>query len=346
MIATLDRAHYACGVSVPLVYHPEYVTPLPARHRFPMPKFGMIAEVLREEGLVGDGGFAEPAAATREVVGRVHERAYVDAFCDGALSDEAVRRIGLPWSAGLVTRSLRAVGGTLLTCRLALRHGLACNTAGGTHHAHREFGSGFCIFNDIAVAVRTLLDEGAIDVALVLDLDVHQGDGTARVFRDEPGVFTASVHCGKNFPARKATSDVDVDVPKGMDDAAYLELLAEGTGDGVAVTGQQAATWGGLDALLHAVEPDVVLYDAGVDPHRDDALGHLALSDAGLYARDRFVIDLCRSHGVPVACVIGGGYDKDWRRLAERHATVHQAAHDHLASAQREAFTPAVRAGS
>ncbi|MEO0963706.1 MAG: histone deacetylase [Planctomycetota bacterium] len=320
-------------MSVPLVYHPEYVTPLPAGHRFPMPKFGMIAAVLCEEGLVGASGFAEPGSATRGMLGRVHERGYVDAFCDGALSDEAVRRIGLPWSPGLVTRSLRAVGGTLLTCRLALRHGLACNTAGGTHHAHAGFGSGFCIFNDIAVAVRTLLDEGAIDVALVLDLDVHQGDGTARVFADDPRVVTVSVHNATNFPLRKATSDVDVALPDGVADDEYLDLLMHGAGavpvDRAAVTGSAAwrpRGWPGLGAMVEAVEPDLVVYDAGVDVHVDDRLGRLALTGNGLMRRDAAVLGTLVEMGVPVAGVIGGGYDADHRRLASRHATLHRAA--------------------
>ncbi|MEM0914320.1 MAG: histone deacetylase [Planctomycetota bacterium] len=320
-------------MSIPFVYHPEYVTPLPAGHRFPMPKFGMIAEVLRGEGLVGEGGFAEPEAATRGMVSRVHERGYVDAFCEGAVPDEAWRRVGLPWSRGLVTRSLRAVGGTLLTCRLALEQGLACNTAGGTHHAHAGFGSGFCIFNDIAVAVRTLLDEGAIDVALVLDLDVHQGDGTARVFADEGRVVTVSVHNATNFPLRKATSDVDVALPDGVGDDEYVELVMNGgeavSADRAAVTGSPAwgsRGWPGLAATVEAVEPDLVVYDAGVDVHADDRLGRLALTDDGLMRRDAAVLGTLVDMGVPVAGVIGGGYDADHRRLASRHATLHRAA--------------------
>ncbi|MEO0586773.1 MAG: histone deacetylase [Planctomycetota bacterium] len=327
---------------VPLVYHPDYVTPLPEGHRFPMPKFGMISELLRDEGLVGDGGFAEPVRATREFVSRVHDAAYVDAFCDGALPADAIRRIGLPWSPGLVNRTLTAVAGTRLACELALQHGLACNTAGGTHHAHRGFGSGFCIFNDIGVALKTLLDDGAIDVALVLDLDVHQGDGTATLFADDPRVVTVSIHNATNFPIRKATSDLDVALPDGMGDDEYLDLVTHGTAalpvGRAAVTGSARWAkrgWPGLAAMVEAVEPDLVVYDAGVDVHIDDRLGRLALTDDGLMRRDTAVLTTLRAMGVPTAGVIGGGYDADHRRLASRHATLHRAAHGVVERSER-----------
>lgn len=314
---------------VPRVFHAEYVTPLPAGHRFPMGKFAILRDLLVSEGISAAEDFHEPDAATRTQLEAVHAPAYLDAFIAGRLTREQERVMGLPWSEGLVRRTIRAVGGTILTAELALRHGLAANCAGGTHHAHRDFGSGFCILNDLAVAARHLLDHHGLSRVLIIDLDVHQGDGTARIFADEPRVFTLSLHCGKNFPARKARSDVDIDLPKGMNNTAYLALLAEGHADDVVVSGHKATLWRGLDALLEAVEPDAVLYDAGVDVHLDDALGHLALTDPGIYERDRFVIDTCRAQGVPTACVIGGGYDKDWHRLANRHATVHRAAHDH-----------------
>lgn len=330
---------------LPLVYHEEYVTPLPEGHRFPMGKFALLRDVLVEEGFA-PGSFCAPDSATREQLEAVHDPAYVEAFVGGKLTREQERVIGLPWSEGLVRRTIRAVGGTIKTAELAMASpasggGLACNCAGGTHHAHRDFGSGFCIFNDLAVAAAHLVREHGVSQVLILDLDVHQGDGTARLFPagSEFGdrVFTASMHCGKNFPSRKASSDLDVELPVGMGDAEYLEVLAEGSGqreggsDGRALWRGVEGGWRGLLKLLEAVEPDVVLYDAGVDVHADDALGHLCLTDAGLYARDRFVIEMCRGQGIPTACVIGGGYDKDWRRLASRHASVHRAARDVLA---------------
>jgi acetoin utilization deacetylase AcuC-like enzyme len=291
------------------IYHPDYVTLLPDGHRFPMSKFGLLRDVLIGQGLADDATLHQPTRANRELLHRVHTPEYVEAFIKGTLQPDAVRRIGLPWSDGLVNRTLTAVGGTLLTAQLALQHGLACNLAGGTHHAHADFGSGFCIFNDLAVAVAELLAIGRVDQVLILDLDVHQGDGTARIFEDEPRVFTCSMHCGKNFPARKADSDLDIDLPIGTGDDVYLARLRET-----------------LPGLIERVEPDLVLYDAGADPHHDDKLGRLALTDDGLFERDRYVIETCLEQHIPTACVIGGGYHDDRQLLAHRHATLHRAA--------------------
>ena len=274
-----------------------------------MPKFGLLRDLLVADGVASADQFHEPIKATREQLERVHAPAYVEAFIRGTLDAAAVRRIGLPWSEGLVNRSITAVGGTIRTAELALQHGLACNLAGGTHHAHASFGSGFCIFNDLAVTAADLLARGLVQQVLVVDLDVHQGDGTAAIFADEPRVFTFSMHCDKNFPARKVPGDRDVPLPVGLDDDGYLRAVrAE------------------LPPLLERVEPDFVLYDAGVDPHIDDKLGRLSLTDDGLAARDRFVLETCRGDGVPVACVIGGGYLDDRARLARRHSIIHRVA--------------------
>ncbi len=200
------------------------------------------------------------------------------------------------------------MAGTVLAARLALEHGLACNTAGGSHHAFAGAGTGFCVFNDVAVAARLLLAEGLIGRALVVDLDVHQGDGTAAMLADEPRAFTFSVHCRTNFPARKQQSDLDLALDAGVGDADYLTAL-----DRL------------LPALLDRVAPDLVFYNAGVDPHVDDRLGRLSLSDGGLAERERLVLAACRSRGVPVACVVGGGYADDLDLLARRHALLHQA---------------------
>ena len=312
------------------VHHDGYVTPLPEGHRFPMPKFNLLRDTLVEAGLATPETVRRPEAAEDETLAAVHDRDYIAAFTAGTLPRDAVRRIGLPWSPGLVQRTRTAVGGTILTARLALKHGLACNLAGGTHHAHPGFGSGFCIFNDLAVTAAFLRRHGLARHVLIVDLDVHHGDGTATAFADVPEVFTFSVHCRKNFPSRKPPSDLDIALPEGYGDEAYLATLVDGEHlDGRAADGPTAsAVYPGIVALVEHLEPDLVLYDAGVDPHRDDALGKLSLSDAGLYRRDRAVIDACLAMGVPLACVIGGGYDKDHRRLAERHATVHHAAFD------------------
>lgn len=297
---------------LPLVYHPDYVTPLPDGHRFPMPKFGILRDLLIADGVAVAEQFHEPVKATREQLELIHTPEYVEAFICGGLDRDAVRRIGLPWSEGLVNRTITAVGGTIRTVELALDAsggGVACNTAGGTHHAHHDFGSGFCIFNDLAVAAAVMLHRGAVQQVLIIDLDVHQGDGTAAVFAHEPRVFTWSVHCEKNFPSRKVPSDLDTPLAVGVGDDGYLERLR--------------AT---LPAVLERVEPDLVLYDAGVDVHADDKLGKLELTDAGLLARDRYVLESCRAHGIPTACVIGGGYHVDHTVLARRHSTLHRSA--------------------
>jgi acetoin utilization deacetylase AcuC-like enzyme len=215
----------------------------------------------------------------------------------------------LPWSPELADRTRIAVGGTLLTARLALAHGLACNTAGGTHHAFPSYGSGFCIFNDLAIASRVLLKEGLVKKILIVDLDVHQGDGTALIFQNEPNVFTFSMHCQINFPSIKQISDRDVPLREGMEDDEYLRTLAAYLPD-----------------LLTEFQPDLVLYDAGVDPHIGDRLGKLALTDAGIFRRDMQVLSTCAAQGFPVGCVIGGGYCEDMRSLVYRHSLLHRAA--------------------
>jgi acetoin utilization deacetylase AcuC-like enzyme len=199
----------------------------------------------------------------------------------------------------------------LLAARLALEHGIACNTAGGSHHAQADTGAGFCVFNDVAVAARRLLAEGKVGQVLVVDLDVHQGDGTARIFENDASVFTFSMHAEKNFPARKAASDLDIDLADGTGDEAYLGKLEEILPD-----------------LLARVAPDLVFFNAGVDPHADDKLGRLSLSDEGLARREAFVLGSCLERSIPVTGVIGGGYDADIDRLAHRHALLHRAARE------------------
>jgi acetoin utilization deacetylase AcuC-like enzyme len=296
-------------VGPPFVHSDRYEATLPDGHRFPMGKFRRLARHLLATGLARPEQFWEAERATREQLTLVHTAAYVDAFVAGNLSEPAQRRIGLPWSPALVERTCTALGGTILAARLALGHGIACNTAGGTHHAFADYGSGFCIFNDLAVATRVLLAEGRVQRVLIVDLDVHQGDGTAHIFRDEPGVFTFSMHCAQNFPLRKQKSDLDIELAIGTADDEYLRILRTH-----------------LPGLLEQVRPDLVLYDAGVDPHCNDRLGKLALTDAGLYARDLEVLGTCVARGVPVAGVIGGGYDYDIEALAIRHSTLHRAA--------------------
>lgn len=295
----------------PVVYHPDYVTPIPQEHRFPMPKFQLLYELLLRDGVIGTAQIHRPELPEQAWLELVHDRDYIQAYRTGTLAPQAQRRIGLPWSAGVVHRTLTAVGGTVLTARLALEHGLACNTAGGTHHAFPGYGSGFCILNDLAIAAQTMRHGGLAKKILILDLDVHQGDGTAFIFQDEPEVFTFSMHCEVNFPSQKQTSDFDIPLPEGLDDDGYLQILATH-----------------LDDLLSAVKPDLIFYDAGVDTHRGDRLGKLAMTDHGIYRRDRMVLSACRAAGYPVACVIGGGYAKNIHDLVYRHSLLHRAAKD------------------
>lgn len=298
-------------MDLPIVYHPDYVAPLPPDHRFPMPKFRLLHDLLLADGVVHPSQIQQPELPPLDWIELVHTPEYVRDYCEGTLDPRAQRRIGLPWSPALVNRTCIAVGGTILTARLALQQGLACNTAGGTHHAFPSYGSGFCIFNDLAIAARVLLAAGIVNQILIVDLDVHQGDGTAFIFQAEPRVFTFSMHCAINFPGTKQTSDLDVPLPEGMEDEAYLQTLAAYLPD-----------------LLSQVKPDLVLYDAGVDVHLGDRLGKLALSDRGLLCREMQVLTTCLSQGYPVAGVIGGGYAEDMQSLVYRHSVLHRAASD------------------
>ncbi len=294
-----------------IVYHPDYVAPLPEQHRFPMQKFRLLKDLLLKDGIITPGQIFTPQLPDRVQLELVHNPAYVEGYCEGTLEYQAQRRIGLPWSAPLAYRTRIAIGGTILTAQLSLEHGFACNTAGGTHHAFPDYGSGFCIFNDLAIAAKVLLESGKVSKILIIDCDVHQGDGTAFIFRNDPRVFTFSMHCGINFPSHKQQSDLDVSLPEGLDDDGYLQILASH-----------------LDDLLTEVKPDLVLYDAGVDVHISDRLGKLALSDRGIYRRDRMVLSACATNRYPVACVIGGGYSKNMQELVYRHSLLHRAAKD------------------
>ncbi|HEY9794794.1 MAG TPA: histone deacetylase [Leptolyngbyaceae cyanobacterium] len=294
---------------LPIVYHPDYVAPLPEGHRFPMPKFGKLYELLKSDRVATPEQFHAPKLPQTEWIELVHTPDYVQAYCEGTLDAKAQRRIGLPWSPALVNRTCTAVGGTILTAQLALKYGLACNTAGGTHHAFPSYGSGFCIFNDLAIAARVLQQLGLARKILILDLDVHQGDGTAFIFQDDKSIFTFSMHCEVNFPGTKQKSDLDVPLPVGMDDDAYLQTLAKYLPD-----------------LLSGFQPDLVLYDAGVDPHAGDRLGKLSLTDMGIYRREMQVLTTCVAAGYPVASVIGGGYADDLDALIYRHSLLHRAA--------------------
>jgi acetoin utilization deacetylase AcuC-like enzyme len=298
---------------LPIVHHRDYTADTPDTHRFPMRKFAMLAEVLRHDGLVPHG-FVTPEPITRAQLLTTHTQDYVDGVLGASLSASAVRKIGFPLTPSVIRRAQLATGGTLAAARLALEHGLACNSAGGSHHAMAGHGAGFCVFNDVAVAACVLLDEGVVRKIMVVDLDVHHGDGTASIFANEARVFTLSLHCDANWPLVKPPSDLDVALNAGLGDRDYLETLTDI-----------------LPKLLDRIKPDFVFYIAGVDPHKDDRLGKLSLTDAGLMARERFVVGEVRGRGIGLATVLGGGYNNDIHALANRHALVFHACADWLA---------------
>jgi acetoin utilization deacetylase AcuC-like enzyme len=286
-----------------------YTFPLPAGHRFPIEKYALLRDAVLAEGLVSPSQLHGPERATTEELARVHTRDYIDRFTSGQLSDAELRQLGFPWSPALVERSYRAVGGTLGAARASLDHGVAINLAGGTHHAFADRGEGFCIFNDVAIAVRALRAEGRIGRAAIIDLDVHQGNGTHAIFAGDEATYTFSMHGGRNFPYHKVPGSLDIELEDGTGDADYLARLAEA-----------------LPGVLAASEPDLVVYLAGADPHERDRLGRLKLTFDGLERRDVMVLEACREVGIPVAVTIAGGYGRDILETVAIHvATVRVA---------------------
>ena len=273
-----------------LYYADSYEIPLPDGHRFPRSKNRLLRETLLRETIVPAGQFALSPLAGRAEITRVHSPDYADGFLDGTLSREMMRRIGMPWSKAYVRRAMATMGGAVAAMRSALEHGFSGQLAGGTHHAHADFGSGFCALNDLALAAETALAEGLVRRVAIVDLDVHQGDGNAAIFAGRSDVFTFSLHAEKNFPFRKAVSHLDIGLADGTEDDVYLRRLHEG-----------------LEAVT-AYRPELVLYQCGVDPLVHDRLGRLALSYDGLAGRDRMVFEKFSRAGIPLSFGVGGGY--------------------------------------
>jgi len=296
-------------VTLPIVSHSDYDAGFQPDHRFPMGKYPALMRRLDGLGLLAASRHVVPELAPVSALKRAHDTTYVDQVLACCVPSAIEREIGFPVVERVARRARLAAGGTLLAARLALEAGVACNAAGGSHHARFAQGAGFCTFNDVAVAALQLLAERPDLSILVVDLDVHQGDGTASILADEPRVLTFSMHAQKNYPVRKVASDFDLGLDDGIQDSAYLELLGAA-----------------LDTLLVARRFDLAFYNAGVDPHRDDRLGRLALSDDGLRARDNLVLRRLRAMQVPVCGVIGGGYDRDIDVLAARHAILFEVA--------------------
>jgi acetoin utilization deacetylase AcuC-like enzyme len=274
-----------------IFYSDQFTFPLPAGHRFPIQKYALLRERVERAALVPDGALRVPPTATDEQILRVHQVGYLERVKEGGLTVREIRRLGFPWSPELVERSRRSVGGTVAACRSAMAHGLGVNLAGGTHHAFPDHGKGYCVFNDVAIATRALQAEGLAQRVLIVDCDVHQGDGTAAMFADDSTVFTFSIHGAKNFPFHKQKSDLDIELPDGTGDTPYLEALERG-----------------LRQAFGRAGADLVVYLAGADPFVGDRLGRLALTKEGLAERDRMVYDYSQRAGLPVGVTMAGGY--------------------------------------
>jgi acetoin utilization deacetylase AcuC-like enzyme len=293
------------------IFFPDVLDmPLPPGHRFPGGKYRLLREKAEREGFLGSAELVPSPPASEDQLKSVHASAYVDAVFNGTLDATAQRRIGLPLTPTLVARSRATVGGSLAAARAALETGLSGQLAGGTHHAHYDFGSGFCVFNDLAVTAKTLLGEGVVQRIAIVDLDVHQGDGNAALLTADPRVFVFSMHGARNFPFRKVASDLDVGLDDGTDDAIYLRALEDA-----------------LPAVV-AFRPDLVLYLSGADPLAADRLGRMAMTHEGLMARDRRIFDTFRRQGVPVSIAIGGGYAEPIEASVEAYANTFKSALD------------------
>ncbi|MGE5244889.1 MAG: histone deacetylase [Betaproteobacteria bacterium] len=305
-------------------YSDIFVLPLPETHRFPMGKYRRLRERLLEEGVLASGDLQVPPAAGWDELRLVHDASYVDAVATGSLAPGMQRRIGFPWSPGMVERSRRSVGATLAAAREVTSGGkanasgfsVAANLAGGTHHAFRDRGEGYCVFNDVAVAARVLMRDRLIARALIADCDVHQGNGTAAIFREDPAVFTLSLHGANNYPFRKERSDLDVTFEDGAGDEEYLDAVDRH-----------------LPLALDQHRPDIVFYLAGADPFEGDRLGRLGLTIAGLRERDRRVFAACRDRGIPAVVTMGGGYAPDVESIVTIHVnTVREAVGSQLSA--------------
>lgn len=295
-----------------IVHHPLYdAVTVADTHRFPMRKYTLLPVELMKAGIAYPNSFYEPELASREQLVAAHCADYVDAVLTGGLDRQAQRKLGFEWTIDVANRARASSAGTLMAAKLALKHGVAANTAGGSHHASYDFGAGFCVFNDVAVASSNLLRENVVQRILIIDLDVHHGDGTARIFADEERVFTFSMHCEDNWPREKPASSLDIGLPRGVGDLEYIENLRSA-----------------LDRVFSKIEPDIVFYNAGVDPHEEDRLGLLNLSDEGLQDRDRIVAERCFGHGYPIVGVLGGGYSKDPFEVVHRHVGMFRALRD------------------
>ncbi|NJW52245.1 histone deacetylase family protein [Salinimicrobium oceani] len=294
-----------------IAFHPIYVLPLPEGHRFPMEKYELVPQQLLHEGTCTPQNFFKPEYPDEADILAVHEKEYVDALKNLTLTYRQARKIGLPLSSRLVEREFIITSGTIKAAEFALQYGIAMNIAGGTHHAYTNQGEGFCMFNDQAVAARWLQRNQLAQKILIVDLDVHQGNGTAEIFHNDPSVFTFSMHGKNNYPFKKEQSDLDIELEDNIGDEEYLEILKKN-----------------LPQLIEAEQPDFIFYLSGVDILSTDKLGKLGCTEAGCKERDRFVLQLCHDHKIPVEVSMGGGYSPQIKNIIDAHANTFRLAQE------------------
>ena len=292
-------------MELPVVNHEDYFAKIGDDHKFPINKFGELANYLIKNRIVEK--FHKPYACSVETLNYAHSKEYIFNIKNKTLSTEGVKKIGFPLVDSVVQRSLVATGGTVLASKLAINFGIACNTAGGSHHANYNGGAGYCVFNDVAVAAHYLINRGLANKILIVDLDVHQGNGNSEIFKKNRNVFTFSMHSKTNYPAKKSTSDLDVELEDNLEDQSYIKILKHNLKE------------------LNKENFDFVFYIAGVDIHFNDRLGKLKISDEGIKMRDEIVIENFFSKRIPICGVLGGGYNKDFNKLVELHSILHQS---------------------
>ena len=292
-----------------ITYHPEYDIPVPPKHRFVGTKFSDLFSYLQSQTYFLKFQVTQPQRASKERLLRAHSLSYVDKIYEENLSDNDLKKINLPWSTQLRNRSFLAIEGTYQAAKLALNYGIACHVGGGTHHAHHDYGFGFCVFNDLAYTALNLIEEDHVKSVLILDADVHQGDGTIDICQSHPSIYTCSIHSESNFPFEKKQGWLDMSIPAGSNDDHYLNQINQI-----------------LKEIDNRISPDIVLYDAGIDIFKEDGLGNLNISRKGIIQRDQIILEYFKNKRIPVTTVIGGGYSIDPYELASRHSIIFETA--------------------
>ena len=299
-------------MNVPIINHPDYVAQIGDDHRFPIKKFGELIKILKKKNIAKDQNTFEPTEVSKSTLLNVHNEEYINKINNLTLTQDEIRKLGFPLVSSVRRRSFVATGGTVLASKLAVKNKLACNTAGGSHHAFSDQGNGYCVFNDVAVAAKYLKKKYKFEKILILDLDVHQGDGTAKIFENDNSFFTVSIHSKKNYPSKKQSSDIDIELDDGMEDEEYLSVVNQ------------------LIKKIESQDFNFVFYVAGVDIHCDDRLGKLNISEAGIRKREKMVINHFFKKNIPLCGVLGGGYNHDFEQLVNLHSILHETCNDLL----------------